>query len=58
MSYLECGEASLIFSSGMGAITSTLIALLSSAADHIICNSNIYGETFSTISEILRKDEH
>lgn len=54
MSYLECGEASLIFSSGMGAITSTLIALLE-PGDHIICNSNIYGETFSTISEILRK---
>ena len=37
-----------------GALTSTLIALLE-PGDHIICNSNIYGETFSTISEILRK---
>lgn len=40
ISCLEGGEMSLIFSSGMGAITSTLITLLSKG-DHVICNSNI-----------------
>ena len=54
ISYLEGGEESLIFSSGMGGITTTLIAILE-PGDHIICNSNIYGETFSTLNDILRK---
>ena len=54
ISCLEGGEMSLIFSSGMGAITSTLITLLSKG-DHVICNSNIYGETFSVMTEILPK---
>ena len=54
ISYLEAGEKSLIFSSGMGAITTTLMALLK-PGDHIICNSFIYGETFDVMTKLLRK---
>lgn len=54
ISCLEGGEATLIFSSGMGAITSTLMTLLS-RGDHMICNANIYGETFSVMTQILSK---
>ena len=54
MTYLESGEKSLIFSSGMGAITSTLMALVRSG-DHILCNSNIYGETYQVMTTLLKK---
>lgn len=54
ISFLEGGEASLILSSGMGAITSTLITLLNNG-DHVLCNSNIYGETFDVFVKVLQK---
>jgi Cystathionine beta-lyases/cystathionine gamma-synthases len=54
VSYLEDGESSLIFSSGMGAITTTFFALLK-PGDHIICNRNIYGETFDVMSILMPK---
>ncbi len=54
LSCLEGGEQTLVFSSGMGAITTTLLALLE-RGDHVICNANIYGETFATMSKILSK---
>ncbi|MEL7622597.1 MAG: aminotransferase class I/II-fold pyridoxal phosphate-dependent enzyme [Clostridiales bacterium] len=54
ISYLEGGESSLIFSSGMGAITTTLIALLA-PGDHVICNADIYGETFETMTKVMGK---
>lgn len=54
ISCLEGGEASLIFSSGMGAITSTLMALLKNG-DHVVCNANIYGETYGVMTQILTK---
>ena len=54
MSYLENGEKSLIFASGMGAITSTLMTLIKSG-DHILCNFNIYGETFLVMTSLLKK---
>lgn len=54
VSCLEGGEETLIFASGMGAITSTLMALLEKG-DHVICNANIYGETFGVMTEILGK---
>lgn len=54
LSCLEGGETSLIFASGMGAITSTLLAILE-PGDHIICNANIYGETFCVMTQILKK---
>lgn len=52
ITYLEGGEKSLIFSSGMGAITSTLMTFISSG-DHILCNSSIYGETFDVLRTLL-----
>ena len=54
VSFLEEGEKSLIFESGMGAITTTLMTLLS-PGDEVICNSNIYGETFQVMTEVLPK---
>jgi len=54
ISFLENGEKSLIFSSGMGAITSTLMTLIKSG-DHVLCNSNIYGETFLVMTQLLSK---
>ena len=54
VSYLEQGEKSLIFSSGMGAITTTCMALLK-PGDEVICNRNIYGETFDVFTKLLPK---
>lgn len=54
VSFLEEGERSLIFASGMGAITTTLLTMLE-PGDEVICNSNIYGETFQVMTEILPK---
>lgn len=54
ISCLEGGEESLIFSSGMGAITTTLMSVLE-PGDHVICNANIYGETFCVMTQILKK---
>jgi len=54
VSFLENGEKSLIFSSGMGAITTTLMTILK-PGDHIICNSFIYGETFDVMTKLMRK---
>lgn len=53
ITYLEQGEDSLIFSSGMGAITTTYFALFQ-PGDHMLCNSNIYGETFDAITSLLK----
>ena len=54
VSYLEEGEKSLVFSSGMGAISTTLFALLK-PGDQVICNRNIYGETFDVMTIQLPK---
>lgn len=51
VSYLEGGEASMICSSGMGAITTTLLSL-ADAGDHILANSNLYGETLEILQII------
>lgn len=54
VSFLEGGEKSLIFSSGMGAITTTMMTLLQ-PGDHVVCNRNIYGETFDVMTKLLPK---
>lgn len=54
VSYLEGGEATLILSSGMGAISTTLLHLLKSG-DHIVCNADIYGETLNVMQDLLPK---
>ncbi len=52
LTYLEKGRDTLIFSSGMGAITTTFFALLK-PGDHFLCNENIYGETYDAITTLL-----
>lgn len=54
VSMLENGEDSLIFSSGMAAITTTMMTILKSG-DHVVCNRNIYGETFDVFTKLLPK---
>ncbi len=54
ITYLEQGEDTLIFNSGMGAITTTFFALLQ-PGDHFLCNENIYGETYDSIICLLEK---
>lgn len=53
VSYLEGGEASMICSSGMGAITTMLLSL-ADAGSHILANSNLYGETLEILEVIKR----
>ena len=52
MSYLEHGEASLICSAGMGAITSTLLALLK-AGDHVVYSNCCYGESLEIMTDVF-----
>jgi len=54
VSFLEGGEKSLIFSSGMGAITTTFLTLLK-PGDDLICNRNIYGETYQVVAQLMPK---
>jgi cystathionine beta-lyase/cystathionine gamma-synthase len=51
---LEGLDASLTFSSGMGAITTTLMALLKSG-DHIVAQRDIYGGVHKFLSQWLPK---
>lgn len=52
ISYLEYGENTIICSSGMAAISTTLIGLLK-AGGHIIVNRSIYGETIELLNCVL-----
>ncbi len=51
---LEGADAALLFSSGMGAITSTIFALVK-AGDHIVSQRDIYGGTMKFLSQWLPK---
>jgi cystathionine beta-lyase/cystathionine gamma-synthase len=51
---LEGVDAALTFSSGMGAITTTIMALLK-AGDHIVAQREIYGGTHKFLSQWLPK---
>ncbi len=51
---VDGAELSLLFSSGMAAISTALITLLE-AGDEIICCSAIYGGTFHIIEDLLPK---
>ena len=49
---LEGGEDCVAFSSGMGAISATLLSILS-CGDHIVADNTLYGCTFSLITETM-----
>lgn len=51
---LEGVDAALTFSSGMGAITTTLMALLK-AGDHVVAQRDVYGGTHKFLSQWLPK---
>jgi len=51
---VDGAEVSLLFSSGMAAISTALITLLK-AGDEIVCCSAIYGGTFHIIEDLLPK---
>lgn len=51
---LEGAEAALLFSSGMNAITSTLLCFLK-AGDHVVFTSDIYKKTLQFISNDLKR---
>jgi cystathionine gamma-synthase len=51
---LDGGEAALLFASGMGAITTTLLALLS-AGDHLVLLSDCYRRTRQFAQEYLSR---
>ncbi|MDY3052849.1 MAG: aminotransferase class I/II-fold pyridoxal phosphate-dependent enzyme [Ndongobacter sp.] len=52
VSFMESGEASIITSSGMAAISTTLLSLLSQG-DHILASKSIYGETIELMNRLL-----
>ena len=50
IAYMEGGEAGMIMSCGMGAITATLWTILK-AGDHIVSDATLYGCTYALFSE-------
>ncbi len=54
ITHMEKGGASLVTSSGMAAISTTLLSLLK-AGDRILCSNAVYGETIELLDEILPK---
>lgn len=52
VSYLECGEKSIITSSGMAAISTTILSLLKSG-DRILISNAVYGETIELLNNLL-----
>ena len=51
---LDQAEAALVFSSGMGAITTTLMAH-ARAGDEVVCSAAIYGGTLHLLNDVLVK---
>ena len=51
---LEGGEDAEVFASGMGAISTTLVSLLS-AGDHIVATADVYGGTYGLLTEELTR---
>lgn len=54
VSFLEHGQQTLVCSSGMAAISTTILSLLK-AGDHIITSNSIYGETIELFDRIIQK---
>ena len=53
MAALEGGEAAIVFSSGMAAITTLLLAHLK-PGDHAVFQADLYGGTFQFVQELTR----
>jgi cystathionine beta-lyase/cystathionine gamma-synthase len=51
---LEGAEAGLVFSSGMGAISTVLMALAGHAGAHVVAQREIFAQTFTFLNETLR----
>ncbi|WP_027965120.1 methionine gamma-lyase [Halalkalibacillus halophilus] len=54
MAAIENGDAALAFSSGMAAVSATIIAL-TKANDHILCSQGLYGCTFGLLEMLHSK---
>jgi methionine-gamma-lyase len=50
---LEGAEKALVFASGMGAITTALLAVLKSG-DHVVAQRNIFAQTFNFLNDMAR----
>ncbi len=51
---LEGTEAGLVFGSGMGAISTSLMALAGKAGSHVVAQRQIFGQTFTFLDQTLR----
>lgn len=51
VSYLENADQSLVTNSGMAAISTTLLALLS-AGDHVVADKTLYGESIDLLKDL------
>jgi methionine-gamma-lyase len=51
---LEGAEAGLVFGSGMGAISTSLMALVGKAGNHVVAQRQIFGQTFTYLDQTLR----
>lgn len=54
MAFLEQGDATLAFASGMAAVSATLMSLTKSG-DHILCSQGVYGCTFGLLQMLKEK---
>ena len=54
MTYLEGGEASIVCSSGMAAISTAVLSIVQ-AGDHILSDQTLYGESIDIFSKVLNK---
>lgn len=54
MTFTEHGESSIVCSSGMAAISTTLLSIVK-AGDHILSDMTLYGETIDIFNQILSK---
>lgn len=54
LAMLECGESAIVSASGMGAIASTLLALVKTG-DHIVSSDGVFSHTKILMNELLIK---
>src|SRR5438093_8672120 len=51
---LEAGEAAMVTSSGMAAVSTALFGLLK-AGDELVCSAAVYGGTLHVVTEFLQR---